>query len=407
MSQEMSVSRPFALEIEAPLDLAKMHEVTLLRQAVAANPASIDLRFTLAMRLFQLDAFDDVIALLEALFAETTDADVAWHLAEAYITRETPQGDERSEYFARASLALAVTPMQRAGSLATLGKTLTRQGRTAEARTALTAALDADPHDRNAYKRLATLDVRAGESCEALDLADRLIARGVGHSRVLGARTIALARLGRIDDAREADGFDRFLDSRILATPAGWDDIAALNRAVRAELDRHPDLRFDRYGTASSKTWRIDQPAFATSTAISVLQSAIRSAVIDRVAALDAHDTPWTNARPERAVLHNWVVLTDAEGYEEWHVHQNGWLSGVYYVEVPVAVRQGEDRAGCIAFGLPEEQVGFGPARAFGETLIRPQPGMLMLFPSHCHHRTFAHGSDQRRICLAFDIQHA
>lgn len=399
--------RPFSLEIERPLDLAKTHEVTLLRQAVAANPASIDLRFTLAMRLFLIDAFDDTIDLLEGLFAETNDADVAWHLAETYITRETPEDDERSAYFARASLALAATPQQRAGSLATLGKVLNRQGRIAEARAALIDALEADPSDRNAYKRLANLDVRAGAPEDALDFADRLIARGVGHSRLLGARAIALAKLGRIDDAREADGFARFLDSRILAPPPGWDDIVAFNDAVKAELDRHPDLRFDRYGTASSKTWRIDEPAFGSSTAIPLLQALIRQAVADRVAMLDAHDTPWTNARPERAVLHNWVVLTEAEGHEDWHVHQNGWLSGVYYVDVPSAVRDGEGRAGCIAFGLPEEQVGAGPAAAFGERLVRPQPGMLMLFPSHCYHRTFPHGSDQRRICLAFDIQPA
>ena len=176
---------------------------------------------------------------------------------------------------------------------------------------------------------------------------------------------------------------------------------------MAAELARHPDLRFDRYGTASSRTWRIDEPAFATSSAIPQLQASIRQAVVDHVATLDAHDTVWTNARPSRAVLHNWVVLTDADGHEEWHVHQNGWLSGVYYVDVPAAVRDGEGRAGCIAFGLPEDVVGREAAAAFGETLIRPQPGKLMLFPSHCHHRTFAHGSVERRICLAFDIQPA
>jgi hypothetical protein len=28
-----------------------------------------------------------------------------------------------------------------------------------------------------------------------------------------------------------------------------------------------------------------------------------------------------------------------------------------------------------------------------------------MLFPSHAYHRTFAHESTERRICVAFDVR--
>jgi hypothetical protein len=97
--------------------------------------------------------------------------------------------------------------------------------------------------------------------------------------------------------------------------------------------------------------------------------------------------------------------MTDAEGFELWHVHQFGWISGVYYVDIPEAVTEGDDKGGCIAFGLPDDMVGEEAAAAFGEILVRPTPGLLMLFPSHTYHRTFAHGADERRICLAFDIQ--
>jgi tetratricopeptide (TPR) repeat protein len=401
------VTRPFLLEIERPLDIARQDEVALLRKAVAANPVSRELRFKLAMRLFVQDAFDEVIDLLEVLFEEAAEPRFARYLAEAYLSRETPVDDRRAEVFARIAHEKVENPIQRAGALATLGKALTRQGRLDEARTALATALAADPHDRNAYKRLAALDLRARAPEDALNFADDLIARGVGHSRLLGARAIALTKLERIEEARAAVGLDRFLHSRILSAPPAWQDLAALNAAVTEELHRHPDLRFDRYGTASSKTWRVDEPAFANSVAIPALQALIRQAVIDHVASLDIHDTPWTNARPERATLHNWCVLTDADGHEEWHVHQNGWMSGVYYVHVPPMVRGGAARAGCIAFGMPEDQVGSAGAENFGETLVRPQPGLLMFFPSHCFHRTFPHGSEQRRICLAFDIRPA
>jgi hypothetical protein len=37
------------------------------------------------------------------------------------------------------------------------------------------------------------------------------------------------------------------------------------------------------------------------------------------------------------------------------------------------------------------------------ETLVA-RAHMLTLIPSHCYHRTYQHGTSERRICLAFDI---
>tara|TARA_R100000406_G_scaffold66018_1_gene46639 strand:+ start:782 stop:2053 length:1272 start_codon:yes stop_codon:yes gene_type:complete len=397
--------REFSLDIEPPISLAKSLEVALLRQGVAVNPGSIPLRAKLALLLFIQDQFDEALDLYSQLMRDAPQAEWGIMLAECHISKETPEDDHAAEQMARRAVALTVQPLQRAEAQAALGKALIRQGRIEEARTTLRAALEADPSNTNVYKRLAALDLQAGATQDALDTADRLLEAGVGHSRLLVARVLALATQGRIDDAREAVGLDRFLHREFLAAPPGWPDLAALNADVRAELTRHPDIRFDRYGTASTKTWRVDQPAFASSVAIPALQEQIRRAVIDQVSRLEEQASTWTNARPERGMLHNWCVLTDAEGYEEWHVHQGGWMSGVYYVDVPAAVRSGSGREGCIAFGLPEHLVGQEASRQFGETLIRPKPGMLLLFPSHTYHRTFAHGSEGRRICLAFDIQ--
>lgn len=398
-------TRPFSLDIERPIALAKTQEIVLLRLGVAANPSSVPLRGKLAEFLFVQDRFDEAIGLYRGLMADDPQAHWAVMLAECHISLETAAHDRLSEAAARQAVALAETPHDRAQALAALGKALTRQGRADEAREALAAALDADPHEINAYKRLATIDLAGGAPAETLARAERLMAQGVGHARLLVARALALASLGRIDEARDAAGIDRFLHRETLHPSGEWADIAALNGGVRAELARHPDLRFDRYGTASTRTWRIDQPVFRDSVAIPALQKLIRQAVLTHVARLDGQDAPWIAARPDVALLHNWCVLTDAEGFEEWHVHQGGWMSGVYYVDVPPSVAGGDGREGCIVFGLPEHLVGEDNARAFGETLVRPEPGLLMLFPSHCYHRTFAHGSGERRICLAFDIQ--
>jgi hypothetical protein len=167
---------------------------------------------------------------------------------------------------------------------------------------------------------------------------------------------------------------------------------------------KHPSLRYDRYGTASTNTWRIDEPAAGGSDLVLLLQQSIVTAVNDYVGRLADQHHPWVKARPENGILHNWCVITDGDGYEEWHVHQNGWLSGVYYIAVPDRIVTGADTAGCIAFGLPDDLVGSDAAAAFGTRIERPASGTLLMFPSHCYHRTFAHGDHGRRICLAFDI---
>ncbi len=394
----------FSLDIEQPLPLAKAHEVDLLRKAVAANPASTTLRGRLAGLHFIQDRFDEAIGLYQQLWEEAPAAHWATMLAECHISRETAADDQASERMARLALPLATEPTERAQVLAALGKALIRQGRLDEARATLTSALEADPGNANAYKRLAALDLAAGSTASALVTADELIARGVAHSRVLAGKMLALAGQGQFEDARKVVDLDRFLYRTHLAAPPGWPDLRSLNSDVRSELERHPDIRFDRYGTASSKTWRVDHPAFASSHAIPALQALIRQAVIDHVQRLDREESVWVQGRPARAILHNWCVITEGDGYEEWHVHQNGWLSGVYYVEVPDSITSGTGPGGCIAFGLPEDLAGETAAREFGQTLIRPEAGLIMLFPSHAYHRTFAHGGEGRRICLAFDV---
>lgn len=401
-----STDRSFTLAIEAPVALTTAHEVQLLRAALERNPTAPVLREKLAFLVFTTDHFDEAIALLEGLVAEAPRFGLLHVLTSAYLSREMARDDVCAEGAARQALEHADGDAQRGAALALLGKCLARQDRLDEARTALRAALTAAPNNADAYKRLVAIALKTGDVAEAIAVSEDLFGQGVAHSRLLVGRTLALATSGRIDAARAAIGLDRYLTRRQLEPPPGWPTIAVFNTAIKGELARHPDLRYDRYGSASTRTWRIDQPAIAGTVAIPALQGAIQAAVMDYVHGLPEPDVhPWVRARPSVALLHNWCVMTDADGFEEWHVHQHGWLSGVYYVDVPPTVAAATGREGCIAFGLPEDLVGGAVANAYGEQIVRPANGLLLLFPSHTYHRTFAHGSAHRRICLAFDIK--
>jgi hypothetical protein len=180
--------------------------------------------------------------------------------------------------------------------------------------------------------------------------------------------------------------------------------MSEFNKGLAAELLNHPAMRLDRYGTASRNTWQVDEPSTGNPPCVAALQKHILAHVESFADSFTGHDHPWVRARPTKGILKNWCLISGGEGFVEWHVHQSGWLSGVYYVAVPERASGGDDLGGCLGLGLPEELVGEQAAAAFGIQVVRPEPGLLTMFPSHTFHRTYAHGSTAKRICFAFDV---
>jgi hypothetical protein len=390
------------ITLEPTKQVTAAQELALVRAAYARNPTP-RLRSQLAGLLLYEDDSAGVIALLAG--RDGLDASDELRLANAWIAAETPEGDREAAAAAARAADAAADARTRAAGLALVAKARTRQGDTAAARALLADALALDPHNPDACKRLAALDLAAGDAPAVIALCERLAALGVAHARLHGARALAHARLGQVEAARATIGSDAFLADLVLAPPPGWDTIEAFNAAVAAELVAHPGLRFERYGSASERTWRIDAPLHRSAPLTRLLMERIAAAIsahIDRVAGADH---PWAAARPDDALLRCWSVITESDGFETWHVHQFGWLSGAYYVRVPDTIASGTDEAGCIAFGLPEDLAGEDAAAAYGTRVVRPVDGRLLMFPSHTYHRTFPHGLRDRRICVAFDLK--
>ena len=384
--------------------LSARQECDIVRAAVARNPESAPLRLRLARLLNQLDAFDEAIAVLTAPEGGAVDCAGWLALAAARFARDQPGDTALAGEAATRAEALATTDADRSAALADQAKALVRMDRHVAARDRLTEALHYDPGNTNACRRLVTALLHAGDAEAVIAVTDRLAAQGIGHARLFAARMLAFARLGWIAEARATTDLAAFRYRRPLVPPSGWADIAAFNTALVEELKTHPGLRYERHGTASRNTWRIDALATGAAPIARALLAQIADAAQRHVAALSDIAHPWLAARPEHGELRSWCVITEGEGFEQWHAHPFGWMSGVYYAQVPDAVATGSDTGGCIAFGLPDGLIGADRAAQFGEDLVRPQPGLLMLFPSHSYHRTFPHGTGQRRICISFDI---
>ncbi len=377
-------------------------ELDLLRKVYAQSRAP-NLRESLCRLLMLEEAFAEVVDVLTT--GEALDYRSEVMLSFAYLAAETEEANLLAHAASERALALAQDNAARAVALATRGKCEIRRGETDMALKTLEQAIEADPHNRDACKRIAAIKLASQEPEAVLALTEDLLSKGAHHARLFGAQALAHARVGDIAAAKVADGFDAFHLAEQLAPPPGWDSIDAFNAALAVELLAHPGIRYERYGSASELTWRIENPARHDTPLFKALLDQIVATFDSRLERIKGSDHPWAAAAPQTAFVRNWCVITESEGFESWHVHQFGWLSGVYYVRIPESISKGETKDGCLAFGLPDDLAGAQGAEAFGEHIVRPQEGLLMTFPSQCYHRTYPHRTREKRICVAFDVR--
>ena len=93
-------------------------------------------------------------------------------------------------------------------------------------------------------------------------------------------------------------------------------------------------------------------------------------------------------------------AVAKGRGYQTEHIHPNGWVSGVIYLQIP----DFDDSAqGNIEFGLWGS--GYKVKNSdYPKRQHRPKAGQIILFPSSLYHRTLPFDSEQERVCIAFDL---
>lgn len=106
--------------------------------------------------------------------------------------------------------------------------------------------------------------------------------------------------------------------------------------------------------------------------------------------------------QPEMIIRALWGNINPTGGFNFTHVHPSGWMSGVYYLQLP----EGNN---VINFEDPR------PARMmdFQRNMLSRdcfyshfgKVGQLLLFPSWLPHHVAPNTSDESRISLAFNIE--
>lgn len=258
---------------------------------------------------------------------------------------------------------------------------------------------------------LADVYLGKGEAEKAVSLCDAYLKGHPGNISVLAFKAIALEELGQKDGVRGLYEFDRLLRSvpppEPSMGPEGFADMVIFNAALSDHLLAHPSLtpapksHATRFGRHSGELL-VDPKG-----PVAALEGMIMAAVEDyRRAVPTDPGHPYLAQRPEKLGLSIWGVAMDSQGHQLAHIHPSAWLSGVYYPKVPSVIVEGDpDHAGWIEFGRPPED--FYSTVEPEVRLIKPEEGLMVLFPSYFYHRTVPFESEDIRISIAFDVLNA
>lgn len=260
-------------------------------------------------------------------------------------------------------------------------------------------ALGLAPEAHGAKLTLAELCLAAGEAPRAAAITEELLERNPLDQAALAYQGTAWRLL---DDPRYQPDYDAVVGVLQLDTPQGWPDLASYLADLAAALAEahafrtHPLDQSLRHGSQASNLAASGDPV------IQAFFAAADGPIRRHLAALGK------GAGPVRSrnlggyeMVGAWSVRLRPGGFHTDHLHPQGWLSSACYISLPDAVQDPDRREGWLKLGQP----GIATTPDLPpERHVAPQPGRLVLFPSHMWHGTVPFSGDQPRLSIAFDL---
>lgn len=242
-----------------------------------------------------------------------------------------------------------------------------------------------------------------GRAGEALETAERLLRMDPHDGHAIALRASAWRMLG---DPRYTALYDyaQFVRPATIDTPPGWSSLPEYLRDLGAALHKrhvmqaHPIGQTLRTGTQVDLDLEREQDP-----AIRAFAQAIDGPIRRYMQAIGSgNDVLRSRNADDYRITGIWSVRLRAGGHHVNHYHPEGWLSSACYIEVPrtPGLHKGE---GWLKFG--ESGIPTQPPLA-AEHFVKPEPGLLVLFPSWMWHGTvpFSGGEQDRRLSIAFDV---
>jgi uncharacterized protein (TIGR02466 family) len=369
------------------------------RRALAIRPDFARAHNNLGVLLKKLGRKDDAAASFRRA------AEIEPRYAQAYnnLSEVLLELDDADNAIAAARRATEIEPRY-AEAFNSHGAALSNAGRIDEAIAAYQRALSLRPKFIFALNNLAVALIIASRPGEALEACERALEIDPASVYALASKSVALSELGNREALEVLVDFDRHIHTRIVDPGEGFADLGEFNSALARHVCNHPTLAYELSHTATRKGRHSGDLLREPKGPIAALEILINRAVEDYLRALPQDpEHPLAATAPRDWQLNVWSVVLEGAGHQIPHVHESGWLSGVYYAKVPDAVSAAPNKAaGWIEFGRPQDL--YRARRPPAVRLVQPREGLMVLFPSYFFHATIPTGCPDTRVSIAFDV---
>lgn len=307
----------------------------------------------------------------------------------------------RAETHARQALALAPDDVD---AIDALGELLLQRGKAGDAVAVYRAALQHGTASLLLRRQFGVALLQAGEAMAAAEVLREVQHDAPEDQRAIAHLGVALAVSDGVAAAERHLGLTRHVHAVEIPPPPGFVDDHAFRQALAADIRRHSRQRWEPAGLAARNAYLSGDLLADQTPAIRGFEQRLRAAIDAFIARCtpDPDDAFLRNV-PRGYRLHVWATQAAGRGFIDTHIHEESWLSGAYYVELPDAIREDDPaQAGWIEFGRPYADLPPVP-----EALLQrlcPQAGTLLLFPSYLFHRTLPHAGGGERISISFDL---
>jgi Flp pilus assembly protein TadD len=263
-------------------------------------------------------------------------------------------------------------------------------------------ALHVAPSNTTARTLLAAAQLGVGNAGAAIAECETLLARTPDDQYLIALETTAWRLLGDERYAQLCDYRNLVVPTQLEAPPP-WRDLPGFLADLRVSLNRlhNPDghaLLFQSLRNGTETTQDLSRSA---DPAIRALFAAFAAPIRHYLEHIGQGSDPLRRRNQGRWRFNGaWSVRLHSSGYHANHTHPRGWISSACYIELPDCMNDDRNDEGVLTFGEP----GIATTPKLGaEYSVRPQVGMLVLFPSYFWHGTVPFRSSQARLTVAFD----
>jgi uncharacterized protein (TIGR02466 family) len=182
-----------------------------------------------------------------------------------------------------------------------------------------------------------------------------------------------------------------------------WSDGSELNAQLRESIlehaRRHPGKARTNVGGWHSEPGTLEFCGTAGKRLIRHMNEMIEEATLRLYAEFSRPPQPlsW--------VLSAWANINRRGDFNQVHTHPGATWSGVYYVDRGESNPDAEGTAIHLYDPRPARTNIFFPELSASNVLFKPEPGLMILFPSYMPHDVLPHRGDHPRISIAFNVR--